>query len=141
MTVFNSAHRATRFISVTALGFGLVLGAVACGDDQATDAAAKGGPAPVVGNTDNRLQLTEGVNYKMHMNADDTRSVQLTAQKDGDEPTVVINVSEGGGEEQEHTLSLGETLDLGDGVWRVSEIGMSDSEAQPGSATLIRDES
>jgi hypothetical protein len=63
------------------------------------------------------------------------------AHKDGDEPVVVINVSEATGDEQEYTLSLGETLDLGDDIWRVSEIGMSDSEAQPGSATLIRDES
>ncbi|MBB4933126.1 hypothetical protein F4561_003946 [Lipingzhangella halophila] len=142
MTLCNSqgAQSAARRISATTLGLCLAFGATGCGGDESENDSAASDEATVVGETDGRLQLTEGVDYKMRTGGDAVGTVQIAADEEGEEPAVVITVSEGKDSEEEHTASLGDTVDIGDDIWRVSEIGMSESESQPGSATLVREE-
>ncbi|RNL87387.1 DUF6406 domain-containing protein [Halostreptopolyspora alba] len=141
MTVSTSPviQNLARRASAVTLGLCLAFGVVGCGGEEESDPAPTS-DAKVVGASDGRLQLTEGVDYTMRTGGDAVGTVRLTTDEEGDEPAVVIRVSQGKDSEQEHTLSLGDTVDIGDDAWRVSEIGMSDSEAQPGSATLVREE-
>ncbi len=124
------------------LGLCFAFGVAGCGGDeeQTQPEPAPDDGATVVGGSDGRLQLTEGTDYKMRTGGDTVGTVQLTTDDAGDEPTVVVSVSEGKDSEDEYTLTLGDTVDIGGDAWRVSEIGMSESQSQPGSATLIRNE-
>lgn len=141
MTVSTSpvVQNAFRRASAGTLGLCLVFGAVGCGGEETSEPTPTS-DAEVVGASDGRLQLTEGIDYTMRTGNDAVGAVQLATNEEDGEPTVVISVSRGKDSEEEHTLSLGDTVDIGEDVWRVSEIGMSDSDAQPGSATLVREE-
>ncbi|MFC3999164.1 DUF6406 domain-containing protein [Nocardiopsis sediminis] len=137
MTTFDGARRIARVVSLATLGLVLAFGSAACGGGTEPDAAQSAAPAPVLGPDDDRLQLTEGVPVEVGAGTDHATTLRMAGHQDGDDPAVVISVGEGGGG-TEHTLSLGETLDIAGEPWRVSEIGISDSASRPGSVTLTR---
>ncbi|MFC4561201.1 DUF6406 domain-containing protein [Nocardiopsis mangrovi] len=139
MTTFDGARRFARVVSLAALGLVLGIGSAACGGEAEPDASESAGPAPVLGPDDDRLQLTEGVPVELGAGTDRATTLRMAGHQDGDDPAVVISVGEDG-DDSEHTLSLGDTLDIGGEPWRVSEIGISDSDSRPGSVTLIRGE-
>ncbi|RCV50175.1 DUF6406 domain-containing protein [Marinitenerispora sediminis] len=140
MTVFVRVRRLARVAAGAALGLGLALGAAACGGDGESDTAATSSPAPVLGQNNDRIQLTEGAAFSLGSEDERTTSLQITGYEDGDEPSVVISVREGEGEAASHTLRLGDTLDIAGEAWQVSEIGVGESASMPGSATLTRAE-
>lgn len=136
MTVPVGVSRCTRLLSAVVLGVGMALGVAACGSAE-SDTSSSSSPAPVAGQKENRLQLTEGVPQEMLAGEEQATSVELTRSTDGGEPAVVIRVSPPDGSPKEHEVSLGDDVAIDGDTWRVSEIGLSD--AQPASATLTRD--
>ncbi|MFC7330062.1 DUF6406 domain-containing protein [Marinactinospora rubrisoli] len=140
MTVFDRVRRIGRLAAITALGLGMTFGAAACGGGGQSDDAATSSPAPVLGQNNDRIQLTEGVPFTVDSGDDRTTSLQITGYEDGDEPSVVISSREGEGEATSHTLKLGDTIDIAGETWQVSEIGVSESASMPGSTTLTRAE-
>ncbi|QBI55299.1 DUF6406 domain-containing protein [Streptomonospora litoralis] len=138
MTVFDSARRAPRIAVAAAVAAGLLMGAAACG--QGEPEPEPGSSAPVLGVDNDRVQLLEGTPASVAGQAEaEAVELRLTGYEDGSEPAVVISAQPRGGEATEYTLRLGDHLEAGGSSWRVSEIGISGSQAQPASVTLTRE--
>ncbi|MGI5121019.1 DUF6406 domain-containing protein [Marinactinospora thermotolerans] len=144
MAVLVRARPIARFLASAALASGVVLGAAACGGgdggESETEATAQSSsPAPLLGENDDRIQLTEGVAYTLDAGSEQPTTLEVVGYEEGEEPAVIISVGEEDGPAKEHTLKLGDTVEAGGSTWRVSEIGMSDSTGSlPGSAALTR---
>ncbi|GLU48019.1 DUF6406 domain-containing protein [Nocardiopsis ansamitocini] len=137
MTVPERFSGLARLAAVTAIGLTLGAGLTACsGEEPQADVAADRSPAPVLGENDDRIQLTEGIPYTLRTSGSETIALEITGHSDGPESNVDITVAPEGGESAEHTLGHGDELELGGETWRVSELGFSDS--MPGSTTLTR---
>ncbi|GAB3455234.1 hypothetical protein GCM10027570_35840 [Streptomonospora sediminis] len=138
MTVFHHARRTRRIAVAAAVAAGLLMGAAACGPGEPE--TAQSSSAPVLGTDNDRVQLLEGTPASVEgASSTGTVELQLTGYEDGAEPAVVISAQPESGSASEYTLSLGDHLDAGGSSWRVSEIGISGSEAQPASVTLTRE--
>ncbi|GAA1780285.1 MULTISPECIES: DUF6406 domain-containing protein [Streptomonospora] len=138
MTVFASPRRARRMLIAATAVLGLLIGAGACAQGEPEPAPSSS--APVLGTDNDRVQLMEGAPASVEGTAKTGPvELQLSGYRDGSEPTVVITARPENGETTEHTLTLGEHLEAGGASWRVSEIGISESEAQPASVTLMRE--
>lgn len=139
MTVFDAARRTPRIAIAAAAAAALLAGAAACA--QGAPEPAPSSSAPVLGVDNDRVQLMEGASASVAAEgAEEPVELELTGYEDGTEPTVVITALPADGPPAEYTLSLGEHLEAGGASWRVSEIGISESQAQPASVTLMRDE-
>ncbi|MFC7741915.1 DUF6406 domain-containing protein [Nocardiopsis composta] len=133
--------RTARALSTALLGAVLALTAAACGGEAETesDTASSNTAAPDLGQSLDRLRLTEGASYTVEDGSGGMVTVRLTGHENGDDPAVQISVAPEEGSAAEHTLRLGDDLEIGGEPWRVSEIGMSDSSSQPSSVTLTRE--
>lgn len=132
------ARLRTIVVTVGLVG-ALAVGTGACSTGVTTEAdtTAETASAPVQGEQDDRVQLTEGVPTTVAGTAS-TATVQISDYGGGEEPSVTFLVDEDG-QSSEHTLTLGESMQVAGHDWRLSEIGVSDDVEQPGSATLLRD--
>lgn len=134
----SATDRVRRAGSVVALAFCLAI--AGCGGEaQQDDAASAAGAstAPAVGPEEDLVRLSEGVTETVSA-PESEATVQIAGFENGDEPVVVLEVGQGGEPAATHRLSLGDTVEFGGEAWRLSEIGISDSLEQPGSATLVR---
>ncbi|MDT0304720.1 DUF6406 domain-containing protein [Streptomonospora wellingtoniae] len=138
MTVSASPRRARRTLIAAMAVIGLLTGAAACAQGEPEPEPSSS--APVLGADNDRVQLMEGASASVEGSAKTGPvELRLTGYRDGSEPTVVISARPENGEAREHTLTLGEHLEAAGASWRVSEIGISASEAQPASVTLTRE--
>ncbi|WP_017594353.1 DUF6406 domain-containing protein [Nocardiopsis potens] len=137
---FTPGPRTARALSTALLGAVLALTGAACGGEAETESgtASSSSPAPDLGQSLDRIRLTEGASYTMEDGSGGMVTIRLTGHEKGDEPSVDISVAPEEGSAAEHTLRLGEELEIGGEPWRVSEIGLSGSSSQPSSATLTR---
>lgn len=131
-------RRAVRALPSALLAAAVALGTASCAGDAETDTASVEGPAPDLGQNQERVRLTEGTSVNMVSASGTMAAVQMTGHRAGDDPEVTISVVPEDGEAAEHELPLGGELDVAGDRWRVSEIGLSDTPSQPSSTTLTR---
>ncbi|PSL00722.1 hypothetical protein CLV63_101196 [Murinocardiopsis flavida] len=139
MSVHSRVGRSVRGAAVAIACAGLAVGLAGCGEDAQGENTAESRPAPVLGENDDRIQLTEGVPFSTGAGADDGTTLQVTGSSDGNEPAVEISTSVAGGDTATETVALGDTLDVDGAAWQVSEIAVAGSGAQPSSVTLVRE--
>jgi hypothetical protein len=133
MATFEGAGRYRRRAAGLALALLLAAGCGG-GDTGAEDGGGAPSSAPAA---EGPLRLTEDVPQDVATGSGDPVPVVLTGFEDGDDPAAVLDVG-AGGEAREHTLRLGDTVDVGGTAWRVSEIGIGADGGQPGGVTLTR---
>lgn len=129
--------RRPRVLATVALC--VVLGLSGCGSAPQNDAttASDSSSAPDIGPEADQVRLDERIPQTFH-DTERLWTVQVTAFENSEDPVVIINVRAEDTAEETLRLTLGDSLDLGEVSWRLSEIAISDTDESPGSATLVR---
>lgn len=142
MTALQRVPRLVRTAAFVLVGLVGVLAVPACsegadGAGDATGTVAETTPAPTVGDDPDQVRLTEGQPVVLSAEGGAAQTtVVLTGFHNGADPSVVLEVTDDG--DDQHTLSLGEAVEIAGDDWRLSEIAVSDTEGVAGSATLVR---
>lgn len=138
MSFHSRVGRCVRGAAAAIACAGLAVGLAGCGEDAQGENAAESRPAPVLGENDDRIKLTEGVPYSTGVGKDDGTTLKVVGSSDGHEPAVEISTSVAGGEGATETVALGDSLNVDGSAWQVSEIAVAGT-GQPSSVTLVRE--